>query len=146
MTKFNRGVVDTGTGVRYRSRFEQRVAMEIERATGKPVAFEVTKVKYTVPSRVATYTPDFTLGNGIHIEAKGLFDAADRQKHLLVKAQCPDMDVRIVFMKDQRLTKSPKSDLYSTWCLKHGIKCAIGSIPETWYKETRNATGNSDVP
>lgn len=135
MTKYNRGIVDSDSGVRYRSRFEQRVAEEIAKATGKPVAFEVSKIRYTVPSRIATYTPDFTLPNGIYIETKGLFDAEDRQKHLLIKAEHPGLDIRLVFMRDQRLTKSPKSDLYSTWCMKHGIKCAIGSIPASWFKE-----------
>jgi len=32
-----------------------------------------------------TYTPDFILPNGIIIESKGMFTAADRRKHLAIK-------------------------------------------------------------
>ena len=37
-----------------------------------------------------TYTPDFVLSNGIIIETKGMFTAADRRKHLAIKKQHPN--------------------------------------------------------
>ena len=63
--------------------------------------YEEHKVKYTVPERQATYTPDFYVttrsGKLIIIETKGRFVTADRQKMLLVKEQHPDLDIRFVF-------------------------------------------------
>ena len=44
-----------------------------------------------------TYTPDFVLHNGIIIETKGMFTAADRRKHLAIKKQHPALDIRFVF-------------------------------------------------
>ena len=44
-----------------------------------------------------TYTPDFVLPNGIIIETKGMFTAADRRKHLAIKRQHPNLDIRFVF-------------------------------------------------
>ena len=44
-----------------------------------------------------TYTPDFLLPNGIIIETKGRFTPEDRRKHLLIKKQHPDLDIRFVF-------------------------------------------------
>ena len=66
---------------RYRSRFEQRVAEALE---GHKVSYEYEsfKIEYEVPSRRAKYTPDFRLPNGIIVEAKGLWDAADRAPQL----------------------------------------------------------------
>ena len=43
-----------------------------------------------------TYTPDFVLPNGIVIESKGMFTAADRRKHLAIQKQHPDLDIRFV--------------------------------------------------
>lgn len=37
------------------------------------------------------------LDNGILIEIKGYFTATDRKKHLLVKEQNPELDIRFVF-------------------------------------------------
>ena len=38
-----------------------------------------------------TYTPDFVLNNGIIIETKGRFMAADRRKHIAIKKQHPKL-------------------------------------------------------
>ena len=64
-------------------------------------------IHYTTPATPHRYTRDFRLPNGIIIETKGIFDAADREKHLLIKAQHPHLDIRFVFTKaSSRLTKS----------------------------------------
>mgnify|MGYP002700980301 FL=1 len=44
------------------------------------------------------YTPDFLLPNGIIIETKGLFTAQDRRKHILIKKQHPELDIRFVLL------------------------------------------------
>lgn len=61
----------------------------------QPVCYEEHKLPYV--KKPALYTPDFILKNGIVIETKGHFVSADRQKHLLIKAQYPQLDLRFVF-------------------------------------------------
>lgn len=102
-----RGWVFQGSAHQYgRSGLEDDVQKQLTEA-GVPFEYETLKLKYEMPATVHTYTPDFKLPNGIIIETKGIFDADDRKKHLLVKAQHPDLDIRFVFTNSkQRLTKS----------------------------------------
>ena len=51
--------------------------------------YEDTTIEYTIPEKKSKYTVDFTLPNGILVETKGRWVAADRQKHLLIKKQHP---------------------------------------------------------
>ena len=82
-----------------------------------------------------TYTPDFVLFNGIIIETKGMFTAADRRKHLAIKRQHPNLDIRFVFENSRRkLRKGAKSN-YSEWCIKYGFQYYDRIIPEDWIKE-----------
>jgi hypothetical protein len=96
-------------------------------------------VRFTEPSKARTYTPDFKLPNGIIVETKGRFVTADRQKHLLVKAQHPDLDIRFVFSNSRaRISKgSPTS--YAMWCDKNGFRYADKFIPQAWLIETKES-------
>ncbi len=83
----------------YRSGLEDTTATCIAKA-GCVVLFETDKINYVVPSRDAKYTPDFKLpkeGGFFYIETKGIWSVQDRQKHLLIKEQYPDIDIRFVF-------------------------------------------------
>ncbi len=65
---------------------------------------------------------------------KGFFDFADRQKHLLVKEQNPDIDIRFLFVNaNNKLNKSSKTT-YGAWCDKHKILWAEKRIPNEWLK------------
>ena len=82
-----------------------------------------------------TYTPDFVLPNGLIIEVKGLFTAGDRRKHLAIKKQHPNLDIRFVFESSKRkLSKGAKST-YATWCEKNKLLYADRIVPEDWLKE-----------
>ncbi len=82
-----------------------------------------------------TYTPDFILPNGLIIEVKGLFTAGDRRKHLAIKKQHPNLDIRFVFESSKRkLSKGAKST-YATWCEKNKFLYADRIVPEDWLKE-----------
>ena len=82
-----------------------------------------------------TYTPDFILSNGIIIETKGRFLAADRKKHLCIKKQHPKLDIRFIFTNSRnKLSKGAKSS-YAQWCIKHGFRYYDRIIPEDWLKE-----------
>ena len=80
----------------YRSGLEEENDQHLKKL-GVSAGYESTKFGYVKPSRSASYTPDFVLPNGIIIETKGRFVTADRQKHILLSDQHPDLDIRFVF-------------------------------------------------
>lgn len=118
----------------FRSGLEKALAAQIE-AAGHTVRFEEKKIEYEVPSRKAKYTPDFVLDNSIIIESKGRFLTADRQKHLLVKAQHPDLDIRFVFSRSKAPLYKGSKTTYADWCEKHGFLYADKRIPDEWLNE-----------
>ena len=67
--------------------------------------YEKHEIKYVIPASEHSYKPDFKLPNGIFIESKGWFLPEDRKKHLLIKKQHPDLDIRFVL-------QSPNSKIY----------------------------------
>ncbi len=100
----------------------------------KKLAYETLKIEWR-DLKYRTYTPDFELDNGILIETKGLFSAADRRKHIEIKAQHPELDIRFVFSNARaKLYKGAKSR-YSDWCDKYGFKWADKEVPEEWLEE-----------
>ena len=125
---------------RYRSRLEERIADQLDEA-GISFQYENRKVKYTVPARNATYTPDFDLGPYL-IEAKGYFrSAADRQKLVLVKRDNPDVQIRLVFQKANNPIYKGSPTTYAKWAEDHGFQWADGGvIPDEWLKEITNDT------
>lgn len=97
--------------------------------------YEKNVIQYTKPETRHKYTPDFTLPNGIVIESKGIFTVADRQKHLYIKDQHPDIEIRFVFTNpNSKLYKGAKST-YADWCTKNGFKYSKKDIPEEWLDE-----------
>ena len=118
----------------FRSGLEEDVAKQINHECGA-VEYETTRVDYTIPAKKARYTPDFVLPNGIVIETKGRFLLMDRQKHLLIKAQHPELDIRFVFTNPYaRIAKRSKTT-YAVWCEKNGFKYAHKRIPIAWFRE-----------
>jgi hypothetical protein len=122
----------------WRSGLERAVAVSL---TDKGISYEYEqhKLRYLVPQREATYTPDFyvttTSGKLIIVETKGRFVTADRQKMLLVKEQHPELDIRMVFSNpNSRISKKSKTT-YVAWCEKHGFLWAAKVIPEDWLNE-----------
>jgi len=127
---------DVGLREGYRSGLEETLGLQLERA-GVPFSFESEKIAYQKPASNHKYTPDFILPNGIIIESKGRFVTADRQKHLLVKKQHPDKDIRFVFSSSkQKISKGSKTT-YADWCEKYGFKYADKVIPLAWLEEAK---------
>ena len=116
----------------YRSGLEDRISEQLK-ALSVPVKYEEFKIKYQV-NEVRTYTPDFELPNGIIIESKGRFVVADRKKHLLIKKQHPDLDIRFVFSNSRAKINKGSKTTYGMWCDKHGFLYADKLIPEEWIK------------
>ena len=122
----------------YRSGLEDKVSKQLQES-GVSFEYETLKIQYEV-NETRRYTPDFILPNGIIIETKGRFVAADRKKHLLVQQQHPALDIRFVFSNSRaKLSKGAKST-YGEWCEKHGFLYADKEIPQEWLNETTNAS------
>jgi hypothetical protein len=118
----------------FKSGLEENISNQIA-GKGIEVKYESEKVAYIIPASQHTYNPDFRLPNGIIIETKGRFVAADRKKHLLVKEQHPNLDIRFVFSNSKnKITKNSKTT-YGMWCEKNGYKYADKEIPEEWFLE-----------
>jgi hypothetical protein len=122
----------------YRSGLEYTFAEDLENK-GIKYTYEEEVVKYTKPESSHRYTPDFVVttksGNTITIETKGRFLPADRIKHLLVKQQYPNLDLRFVFTNSKcRLSKRSKTT-YAQWCDRHGFMHANRLIPLAWLNE-----------
>lgn len=114
-----------------RSGFEAKVVEQLRKKKVK-FEYETLKLKYTVPESTHTYTPDFYIpGTKVIIEAKGKFDPDTRKKMLNIRESNPDLDIRILLMRDNPIRKGSKTK-YSTWCERNGFQYAIGEVPDEW--------------
>ena len=136
--------------MRYRSGLEKKFAKWLK-SSRIPFEYETLHLNYQKMvhmgkclacggSAVAVnkiYTPDFILRNGIIIELKGKFTSQMRTKMLSVVRYNPDKDIRMVFSKDNWLTKN-HNERYSDWCKRNNIKYHVmkdhrkPSIPIKW--------------
>lgn len=117
----------------FRSGLEEVLAKQLEEA-GVPSKYESITISYEKPATKSKYTPDFPLPNGIIIESKGQFTTADRQKHLLIKQQHPNLDIRFVFSRSKAPIYKGSKTTYADWCRKNGFEFADKLIPEEWMK------------
>ena len=138
----------TYRGVTYRSGYEKQVAMHLTNKGGK-FQYEPFELGYYIPITgicdkcgsdqvlvYRRYIPDFVLSNGLIIESKGKFTSIDRTKMLRVIEWNPDQDIRMLFMRDNYLTRK-KITRYSSWASKHGVAHAVsskGEVPKDWMK------------
>ena len=118
----------------FKSGLEENISQQIE-GKGIKVEYETEHVPYIVPASEHNYHPDFRLPNGIRVETKGRFVLADRKKHLLVKEQHPELDIRFVFTNSKNKISKKSKTTYGMWCEKHGFKYADKEIPEEWFLE-----------
>ena len=126
-------------GIRYgyRSGLEEKIAKQIADA-GHKVIYEQEKIGYVVPARNAKYCPDFKLPKKdgfFYIETKGIWNVGDRQKHLFIKEQFPNVDIRFVFSNSKNKLYKGSKTTYAQYCEKHGFQYANKSIPPNWLTE-----------
>ena len=119
---------------RYRSGLEKTTAAYLKENQSK-VRYEVLKIEWE-DLRYRTYTPDFVLDNGIIIETKGIFDSEDRRKHLAVREQHPELDIRFVFSNANQRVQGSKLTC-AKWCEKYNFKYAELDIPKEWMKNVK---------
>ena len=106
-----RKLTSNQVGLKYGFRSGLEIAISEELDLNKiKYEFEKVKLKYTVPEKVHTYTPDFYLKEkDFFIETKGLFTSSDRKKMRFIKEQHPDLDIRFIFSNSkQRISKKVK--------------------------------------
>jgi hypothetical protein len=116
---------------RFRSGFERSIAEDLE-ARGIKFEYEERKIPFVQPAKKRTYLTDFTFPNGVVVESKGRLTRLEREKLLLIKQSNPDLDLRLLFMRDNKLSRTSRKK-YSDWANEHGIPCAIGTtVPEGW--------------
>ena len=115
----------------YRSGLEEDIdtALKSHNINGE---YEQHTIRYTKPATQHTYTPDFRLPNGIYIETKGRFVTEDRKKHVLIKSQHPELDIRFVFQNSKNKIRKGSKTTYADWCVKHGFQFADKTIPSAW--------------
>lgn len=94
-----------------------------------------------------TYTPDLVLPNGIVVEIKGKFDASKRNLMRQLVRCNPDVDIRFIFMRDNRFGAAKNRKRYSDWARALGVTCVevpvdrktkqiiTDNFPVSWWKE-----------
>ena len=124
----------------FRSKFERSLGVSLRQA-GDPYQFEPVWIYYTQPEVIRKYKPDFILGNGIIIEAKGKLESDDRKKMILVKAQFPELDIRFVFQYARGKIYKGSKTTCAKWAANHGFPWADKKIPVEWIMEPIKSGG-----
>lgn len=105
---------------RLKSKFEKRFYDELTRRN-LDFAYEADTLEYTLDLK---YKPDWKVDSSTFIETKGKFDYQERRKIIAVLRANPGKEVRMVFMRNQKLGKGSKMT-YGDWCDKHGIRWSV---------------------
>ncbi len=116
----------------YRSGLEDVISKDLK-DRGVDFGYETVKINWKLVEN-KTYTPDFILPNGIIIESKGRFVPDDRKKHLKVREQNPNLDIRFVFSNSRNKIRKGSKTTYAMWCEKNNFLYADKRIPDEWIK------------
>jgi len=113
----------------FRSKLEEKVAALFDEL-GVAYEYESTKIPYVIQH---IYTPDFLLNNGVFLETKGYWDAADRRKVKAVKTLHPEIDLRMVFQAPFNTISKRSKTTYAQYCEKLSIPwTSFKNIPIDW--------------
>ena len=119
---------------RFRSQFEAYIA-SILLGRGCKYAYESERIPFLQPEMKKTYCPDFVIEDqGFFIEAKGIFSARDRKKHLWIQDQT-DFDIRFCFMNANNKIRKGSKTKYSDWCEANNFIWCDKNIPLDWMKQ-----------
>ena len=126
-----------------RNSFEDAVLKSLSKSLGLSSVQEAIDKTYEIQRLTYTkeYIPDITLPNGIIVELKGYFPPEDRAKMIQVKRSNPELDIRIVFLTNSKL--SSRTNLrYLDWAITNGFiahvtKRSNPSIPLEWIHQNK---------
>ena len=122
----------------FRSQLEEKVS-DLLCELGIDYEYEPTKVPYQIQHN---YSPDFLLNNGIYLETKGYWDAADRRKMKAVKEQNPDLDIRMVFQAPFNTISKKSKTTYAKYCERIKIPwTSWHNIPMEWLIQRASSKG-----
>lgn len=128
----------TRTSSGHWNKLEDAVALQLDKS-GLEYSYETIRLAFLQPALSRSYTPDFVLvtqsGKVIFVETKGIFDSDDRQKHLWVREQHPDKDIRFVFSNSASKIYKGSKTTNALWCQRNGFQYSDRLIPEAWLKE-----------
>ena len=123
----------SGYRLPYRSKFEVKVAADLGK---RKIDFQYEKVSFDYVPKIRNYTPDFYLPESkIYIATKGRLTSNDRVKHLLIKEQYPDLDIRFVFVNANNKISRTSKTTYANWCDRHKFLWAESLVPMEWLNE-----------
>jgi hypothetical protein len=117
--------------MRYRSNFEAEIGRALYER-GIDFKYEPNKIPYQPKSKV--YIPDFYVpDNNFYIEVKGRLLQSDRVKHVLIKDQHPDLEVKFLFQNaNQKIYKGSKTT-YASWADRHGFEWSEKRLQTEWF-------------
>ena len=119
---------------RFRAQFEAYIA-SILLGRGCKYAYESERIPFLQPEMKKTYCPDFVIEDqGFFIEAKGIFSARDRKKHLWVREQHPEIDIRFVFQNARLPIRRGSKTTCAAWAEKNGFLWAHKTPPIEWFQ------------
>lgn len=132
--------------MKFRSKLESEIAKQLK-SSKTTYYYELGKISYKVPAVQRVYIPDFEIvtksGKTIIIEGKGLWVYDDRYKHLLIRQQRPELDIRFVFSNSKTKIRKGSKTTYADICNGKGRgvfkgvtwKYADKKIPKSWLEE-----------
>ena len=126
----------------YRSGLEETISEQLK-TNGIEVLYETDRIQYVIPARQSKYTPDFKLpkeGGFWYLETKGIWSVQDRAKHLLIKDQYPEIDIRLLFSNARAKLYKGSKTTYADYCNRYGFLWAHKTIPDEWLNECLKAT------
>ena len=116
-----------------RSGFEDKV---LRNYPGIDLFYETHQIPYQL-----AYVPDLSLpkkaGGIMHIELKGYLRPEDRTKMRRARKAHPNLDLRILFQRNEWLTTKHKMR-YLDWAEKNKLKAHVspsGQLPSDWLDE-----------
>lgn len=116
----------------FKSKLEVSVFENLKKRKAR-IRYEGIKFSYTLRRN---YVPDIEVslpgGGKRYIEVKGYLRPEDRAKMIAVKRDNPEIDIRFLFAKDNKITRSKLR--YSDWAKKYGFEYAIGEVPKEWLR------------
>ncbi len=127
----------------YRSNSEYNTALVLQK---QKIEFEYETINIAYEWREdKVYIPDFILPNGIILEVKGRFMIEDRKKHLFIRSQFPEHDIRFVFDNPNRKLYKGGKMTYGEWCDKYNfLFCKQGEgIPKEWFRKNAKRRNTS---
>ncbi len=132
--------------MKFRSKLESDICSQLKKSK-TTYYYEQGKIPFVVPSTTRYYLPDFEIitksGKSIIIEGKGLWIYDDRYKHLLIRQQRPELDIRFVFSNSKTKIRKGSKTTYADICQGKGRgpfksvtwKYADKKIPRSWLDE-----------